>query len=75
MQLIKFLIDRVSELPDEMILSYWGGNSAVLLHPLIRKASVIKGMNILIIFYLMFSIAEGPVGAHSGRTVAQHTQK
>lgn len=47
----------------------------MLLHPLIRKASVTKGINILIIFYLMFSIAEGPVGAHSGRTVAQHSQK
>lgn len=47
----------------------------MLLHPLIRKASVRKGMNILIIFYLMLSIAEGPVGAHSGRTVAQHSQK
>lgn len=47
----------------------------MLLHPFIRKASVTKGMNILIIFYLMFSMAEGPIGAHSGHTVAQHSEK
>lgn len=51
-----------------------GGKSTLLLHPLTRKASVTKGINILIISHLMFSIAEGPLGAHR-RAAAQHSQK
>lgn len=68
------------KLPDKTILSYWGvggrggRKSALLLHRLARKASVNKKINIRIISHLMFSIAEGPVGAHR-RAAAQHSQK